>query len=60
MVIEAFIPNLDPQVVVLNTNLYNEPNNLTRGEDDPCGQLSWFEQQLQLAQSRNVKVGGNY
>ena len=42
---------------MLNTNLYNGPNNLTWGEEDPCGQLSWFEQQLQLAQSKNIKVG---
>jgi len=40
----------------LNTNLYNVPNNLTWGEDDPCGQLTWFEQQLQLAQSKNIRV----
>lgn len=44
------------KVIVLNTNLYNVPNNLTWGEDDPCGQLTWFEQQLQLAQSKNIRV----
>ena len=44
------------QVIVLNTNLYNVPNNLTWGEDDPCGQLTWFEQELQLAQSKNIRV----
>ena len=56
MVSQQEISLLINQVVVLNTNLYNEPNNLTRGEDDPCGQLRWFEQTLQLAQSKEVKV----
>ncbi|XP_046441645.1 acid sphingomyelinase-like phosphodiesterase 3b [Daphnia pulex] len=50
--------NVTPElkVVILNTNLYNEPNNLTRNQDDPCGQLKWFELQLEEAQSKKSKV----
>jgi hypothetical protein len=44
------------QVVVLNTNLYNAPDNLTRGKEDPCGQFSWLEQQFQLALAKDAKV----
>lgn len=48
------------QVVVLNTNLYNAPDNLTHNVDDPCGQLVWLEQQLQLAQIREKKVHSSH
>lgn len=44
------------QIIILNTNLYNPHDDLTVDEIDPCGQLSWFERQLQQAESQKYKV----
>jgi len=42
--------------IILNTNLYNPHDDLTIDESDPCEQLSWFESQLQRAESLDYKV----
>lgn len=46
----------DLKVIILNTNLYNVPNNLTHDQDDPCEQLKWLEFQLKMAESKRNKV----
>jgi len=40
----------------LNTNLYNNRDELSTNLTDPALQFMWLEQQLGLAQSRGEKV----
>jgi len=49
-------PSSDLQMLVLNTNLYYESNNLTKNEEDPAGQFKWLEDKLSAAKSASQKV----
>lgn len=44
------------RVLVLNTNLYYDQNNLTKNLDDPASQFSWADQILTNAANNKEKV----
>jgi len=44
------------RLIVLNTNLYYELNNLTLGVVDPGGQIKWLHNELQKAKNNNELV----
>ncbi|KAK2723170.1 acid sphingomyelinase-like phosphodiesterase 3b [Artemia franciscana] len=50
------MPNKGLKVLVLNTNLYNVPDNLTSNIEDPCGQFTWMERELKKAERAGTKV----
>lgn len=43
-------------MLVLNTNLYSDHNNLTVGMDDPAGQFLWADRVLSEAADNKEKV----
>ncbi|KAM6239682.1 acid sphingomyelinase-like phosphodiesterase 3b [Porphyrio hochstetteri] len=49
-------PSLRGRVVVLNTNLYYDQNDLTAGEEDPGGQFQWLEETLTNASQADEMV----
>ena len=49
-------PNSNLQIVVLNTNLYYDSNDLTKDVEDPAGQFVWLEDKLTAAANANQKV----
>jgi hypothetical protein len=48
--------SLNLRVVVLNTNLYYDSNDLTQDMPDPANQLQWFDDVLTAAAGNNEKA----
>lgn len=44
------------RMLVLNTNLYYDQNNLTKGLEDPAGQFSWADRVLTEAANNKEKA----
>ena len=45
-------------MLVLNTNLYYESNELTSGMPDPANQFQWMDDELREVKQRGGKVRG--